>query len=223
MVWMQTRQDARRAGGDLGEIHLGDLGDGEGVDREFTMALYRESQPQRQGVLRHIIGNGVWTTHARSRLPSNAGLSPVCPYCAEGVPERLDHIWWVCPAWSHIRRHYFPEVDNVADHLGVFWWPNVTRFCGIFQSGHNFTKDEGKAIQNMMVDIYLQRLNTVLTEIEGEGGVAWRQRLPVRGCVLVSQAVLLRLARLHGYYGRYLRVHGCDSEILCLSVWTVSS
>ena len=110
------------------------------------------------------MGNAVWTTDARAKLPANAGLSPLCPYCTLGVPERLDHVWWVCPAWRHVREKYYPGVDNLADFLGVYWWPNATRFCGIFHKDSEMNAEDAKTLHNMMIDIYLQRLEVDAVE-----------------------------------------------------------
>eukprot|EP00973_Karenia_brevis_P011022 1492173-Karenia_brevis.AAC.1 len=80
-----------------------------GVDRSSTLSLMqsRRTDDCHKGVLRSILVGAVRTGHNLYRC----GLAEddVCPFCDQGVPELLGHMWWECSAWQSIRRrHWLP-------------------------------------------------------------------------------------------------------------------
>ena len=162
-VWKQVRSDARRLKRDVGAppAHLFDLGVPGGIDRETVLTLYNDKKLNEgdKSVLRIIVCNGVWTTSARAKLPMNAGLSPICPFCAQGVIETVAHIWWQCSAWSHIRKSFFHyDTDDPFTDLGVDKMPRCTQTCGIRNLGdESVTKHFTIQMQNMMLQIFKSR------------------------------------------------------------------
>eukprot|EP00973_Karenia_brevis_P084847 11773266-Karenia_brevis.AAC.1 len=80
-----------------------------GVDRTSTLALLQGKRldDHQKGILRGVLTGAVWFGHALF----GAGLlaEDVCQYCGESCSEDLDHLWWRCPAWNHVRcKHYLP-------------------------------------------------------------------------------------------------------------------
>ena len=102
------------------------LGCDEGIDRRATLSLYRSKglPACRRGLLRGILAGSI---RAGRRL-HQAGLadSSHCAFCGSDS-ETVEHMWWHCRAWEHIRvRADVPPLSVTST------WPRCTRSCGIF-------------------------------------------------------------------------------------------
>ena len=97
-----------------------------GIDRTATMALHnsRKTSPFDAGVLRALLTGSV---RLQQRLhAAQLADTDTCPFCRE-EPETLEHCFWRCPCWDHIRRQFdIPAADARNE------WPRCTRECGIF-------------------------------------------------------------------------------------------
>lgn len=59
--------------------------------------------------------------------------TPVCPWCDQGEEETKEHLFWQCPAWSHIRAGYlkqredrgFTNTDTCREGTPALW------YCGL--------------------------------------------------------------------------------------------
>ena len=133
MVWSQVRSDARRLKREPGEIpHLVDVGENGGVDRKRSLLFHDKLYiGGDKTIMRIILCNGVWTTRARSRLPQNAGLSSVCPFCDMNVPGDILHMWWFCPIWLAVREKFFD--CDLEDRLMECFddLPQAFKTCGV--------------------------------------------------------------------------------------------
>eukprot|EP00660_Eupelagonema_oceanica_P019203 gene19203-biopygen19823 len=115
----------------------------DGVDRHATMAMYsqRKTSAEDRGFLRTtLVGARLWATEefwarrapAAEREERGACKNCSTPECA-GMPhagevETLEHMWWQCPAWRHIRDR--PRYQFLK-HLKPLGWPACLRRCGV--------------------------------------------------------------------------------------------
>ena len=159
VVWTQTRQDQAR-GENPEQAALGELGLGEGVDRDRTMLYYNDKDTTEdvKGILRLIFVNGVWTNKIRAKMPNNReeGSTPICPYCDSGEEESLEHLWWECPAWAYVRKLHYGSDGIMSDTLNIDAWPPCTKNCAIVNKGFNTIVDMN-IVQRMYVDIFKAR------------------------------------------------------------------
>ena len=163
MVWSQVRSDARRLKREPGEIpHLVDVGENGGVDRKRSLLFHDKLYiGGDKTIMRVILCNGVWTTRARSRLPQNAGLSSVCPYCDMNVPEDILHMWWFCPTWLAIREKFFD--GDLEDRLVECFddLPRAFKTCGVVNNNGICTVFDDEfilATHGMMFTIFKERV-----------------------------------------------------------------
>ena len=112
-----------------------------GVDRLATLAVYnsKETSPQDAGILRSILSGSL---RFQERLHI-AGLADdaTCPFC-QLEPETVEHCFWVCPCWDHVRRQHAIPGHHVTDA-----WPACTRQCGLFL-GHEAAFQANGALEN---------------------------------------------------------------------------
>ena len=96
----------------------------QGIDRCATMALHNKSSPFDAGILRGVLSGSL---RMQKRL-FDAGLasSSMCPLCGM-TDETVEHCFWECPHWSHIRSKFdIPTLSVVRT------WLVCTRQCGLF-------------------------------------------------------------------------------------------
>ena len=81
-------------------------GVGGGINRDATVALLLSGRlgPQKEGLLRSIVADAIWTQERKFR--AHLVEIPVCPHCSWGAVEDHAHMWWRCPAWAGIRSMY---------------------------------------------------------------------------------------------------------------------
>jgi len=140
MVWRAVEKDRDRSGNASGIA--------EGVDRDLTKYLYDHSSAKVKGILRKIVTGAVWTQCLRARMPRN-NVPDTCPHCDLQVPEDLQHLWWLCPAWEHLRDDRVrPDPMECAECL---------RKYGIATKGCTYDRDRIVAIQDQMVKIFQAR------------------------------------------------------------------
>ena len=103
-----------------------------GIDRRATMRVYnsRTTNALDIGMLRGLLSGSIRLQQRRH----TAGLADtdVCPFCGIHA-ETLEHCFWQCPRWEHIRAAAELPSQEIRDA-----WPACTRQCGIFmkQQGH---------------------------------------------------------------------------------------
>jgi ribonuclease HI len=96
----------------------------QGVDRRASMALHDKSVPFDAGILRGVLSGSL---RMQQRLfVAKLVDSPLCPFCGM-TDETVEHCFWECPHWSHIR-----DECDVPDAGVVAAWPACTRQCGLF-------------------------------------------------------------------------------------------
>eukprot|EP00973_Karenia_brevis_P087568 12141608-Karenia_brevis.AAC.1 len=102
----------------------------DGLDRDSSTALLSTSKldPYQAGVLRTIISGGIWTEDRAHRATLSS--SNQCKYCATGAVEDHEHLWWSCPAWSHVRAQH-----GEATRLFKQEWPACVKRCGLIPIG----------------------------------------------------------------------------------------
>ena len=120
-----------------------------GVDREATCHLYRQGHlpERRRGLLRGILGGGLWTGASRAR----AGLAETaaCPHCG-AAREDLYHRWWECPAWEEVRAGHEISREDRAQ------WPRSLLTHGIVPADGRVLQEEQKlALENDPTDEFL--------------------------------------------------------------------
>ena len=142
-VWkMMDKERARE-----GRIHWR-LSDG--INRSATMKYYNQTSAVRQGILRKILLNGVWTQARRAKMPDSDG-DPTCA-CGAAI-ETIEHLWWNCSRWQAIREQHqcldFPQEE----------YSHAFRDLGI----ELITDPKGNAtkVQKMMVDIFSARFGNL--------------------------------------------------------------
>lgn len=155
MVWVAVERDRVRSG-DV--IHIG-----RGLDRDASIALYRKCNPRKKGILRKVILGAVWTQVRRSKLPWN-DEGPCCQHCpGEGLhpPEDLQHLWWACRAWDHIRKRYLEHYEGFGfgEAFAAEKLPRCLATYGLAPLGMHkeFVEDFIEGIQRMMIDIFIAR------------------------------------------------------------------
>ena len=100
-----------------------------GVDRAVTVSMTRSLglTPYEKGCLRSILADCVWTEELAHKA---AKTDPkMCSHCGEAV-ETLDHMWWACPAWNHVRQRHAAARGASQHEL-----PPCLRLCGIMPDG----------------------------------------------------------------------------------------
>lgn len=75
--------------------------------------------------LRNIITGAVHTE--QRRFKANCASTPQCPWCESQDDETIEHLFWVCPKWQHLRQPLMNEYANVLALL-----PPCMRECGLF-------------------------------------------------------------------------------------------
>ena len=97
-----------------------------GVDRDATLAVYSSAKTgaNRGGILRSVL-TGSLQLQARLHAADLVDTD-VCPFC-QLEPETLEHCFWKCPCWEHIRQQQGVPSRRVIDA-----WPACTRQCGFF-------------------------------------------------------------------------------------------
>lgn len=97
-----------------------------GISREATLRLHdsRKTTPFDKGMLRSILSGSIRLQHRLHQ--ADLVDSPLCPFCGL-QPETIEHCFWECPCWTHIRQRNEVPVQRVRDQ-----WPACTRQCGIF-------------------------------------------------------------------------------------------
>eukprot|EP00973_Karenia_brevis_P028931 3990523-Karenia_brevis.AAC.1 len=82
-----------------------------------------------KGVLRSVLAGAVWHGHALYK----AGVitEDVCQFCGSNVSEDLEHLWWSCPAWEHIRSRHRNEWFSFMS-----CWPSCFKLFGIMPLDH---------------------------------------------------------------------------------------
>eukprot|EP01061_Rhynchopus_euleeides_P032944 TRINITY_DN5492_c0_g1_i3.p1 TRINITY_DN5492_c0_g1~~TRINITY_DN5492_c0_g1_i3.p1 ORF type:complete len:953 (-),score=132.75 TRINITY_DN5492_c0_g1_i3:831-3539(-) len=72
----------------------------------------------QRGLLRSAIAGAV-------PVEGRTGIGKACPYCQSGERETMQHLWWECTAWDHVRqRHPIASTDRTA-------WPACLSICGV--------------------------------------------------------------------------------------------
>ena len=101
-----------------------------GIDREATCGLLqsRRCMPYDRGCLRSILSDSIWTEELAWKAKKTD--SSHCKFCGEAVAEDLNHLWWVCPAWSQIRSQH-PKATNSVTSTS----PECLRLCGVVPAG----------------------------------------------------------------------------------------
>eukprot|EP00973_Karenia_brevis_P063250 8794164-Karenia_brevis.AAC.1 len=71
-----------------------------GIDRSATLSRLHSCRTDdfHKGILRSILVGAVRSGH--NLYKCGLAESDVCPFCAQGVPEDLGHMWWDCDAWQ---------------------------------------------------------------------------------------------------------------------------
>jgi hypothetical protein len=126
-----------------------------GIDRDATSAGWKTANSFLvAGVMRGVLAGAVWTQDRWHRAAPKKHSSAVCPYCANGVPETLEHLWWECAAWDSIRREHPAAVAARRPS-----WPCCLKNSGIMPVGLYSTPSEqtavATAVQGMMASIKL--------------------------------------------------------------------
>ena len=107
-------------------------------------------------MIRSILAGNVWTQDRWHRSEPNKHSSPNCTHCANAVPEDLQHLWWDCAAWNHIRREHPAAVAARSPS-----WPCCLAFCGIMPQNLYDTLAErtriATAVQFMLASILRAR------------------------------------------------------------------
>ena len=117
-----------------------------GIDTDRSMQWYRAGDAKRQGILRKIILNAVWTKARRSRMPNN-DPDPTCDCGVEKEDAR--HLWWRCGRWEHIRRKY--ECDALPyDEFSI-------AFRDLGLKLNSDPEVPVQRVQAMMTEIFTQR------------------------------------------------------------------
>ncbi|CAE8729391.1 unnamed protein product, partial [Polarella glacialis] len=146
MVWREAF--ARRT--DMQGIEVG-------INREATGSLLRSTRlsAYEQGILRAILTGAVWTQERACRAKQSD--SGCCSYCGSGAIEDHVHLWWECPAWSHVRtKHTLPEFSSYQD------WPPCLRLCGLLpcdadepeirEPAVDLTEDSARVVIDLTLD-----------------------------------------------------------------------
>ncbi|KAJ9460018.1 hypothetical protein DIPPA_25045 [Diplonema papillatum] len=112
----EMAQLAARRGGDFGGVR-------DGVDYQTTRHLLEMHDSPltayQAGMLKSVI---VGATPAAGR--TGAGEES-CLYCNTEERETVDHLFWSCPAWEHLRAKY-EDIRTMQVN-----WPPCLRLCGI--------------------------------------------------------------------------------------------
>ena len=123
-----------------------------GINREHTMSLYNRCAALRQGILRKILLNGVWTQSRRAKMPdSNGDPTCTCGYAS----ETIEHLWWYCPRWRIIREQYGCEAITLEG-----------KSCAFKQLGIELLSDDPgptSEVQRMMIDIFIARFGNEMS------------------------------------------------------------
>ena len=95
----------------------------KGVDGKATRCLLEAADGgltgYQRGMLRSVLAGAVHVA-GRTGLPDQQ-----CRYCAAGVRETVEHLWWECAAWHHTRvRHAIAAADRTR-------WPQCLKLCGV--------------------------------------------------------------------------------------------
>ena len=75
--------------------------------------------------LRNMLTGAVHTE--QRRFKANCASTPQCPWCESQDDETIEHLFWVCPKWQHLRQPLMNEYANVLALL-----PPCMRECGLF-------------------------------------------------------------------------------------------
>ena len=124
-----------------------------GIDRDATSAGWQNANSFLvAGVIRGIVAGTVWTQERWHRAAPKKHESALCPHCANGVPETLQHLWWECAAWDSIRREHPAAVAARRPS-----WPCCLTSSGIMPLGLYTTQSEqiavATAVQLLMASI----------------------------------------------------------------------
>ena len=141
-VWAGVDKERAREGRERWGISAG-------VDRASTMVLYHKSDARKQGILRKIFLNAVWTQARRAHMPDN-DEGPLCRCGTDN--ETLTHLWWECPRWDDIRARHDCSL------LPYTTWSPALRDLGICTLED---RAEVPKIQRMMMDIFVDRYKDV--------------------------------------------------------------
>ena len=128
-----------------------------GIDRDATSAGWNTATSSLvAGMIRSILAGEVWTQERLHRAAPTKHTSPNCNYCANAVPETLQHLWWDCPGWDYVRRNHPAAVTAWRPS-----WPRCLAYCGIMPVGlYARAADQieiATAVQGLMAAILLAR------------------------------------------------------------------
>ena len=108
--------------------------------------------------LRNILIGAVYTQERKHK--ANCATDPICPWCDQNKPETIDHLFWSCPAWQHLRATVASEFDVVLPIL-----PPCMKECGLFPKNllhtepftPQYVQNMVPKIQYMMISILRER------------------------------------------------------------------
>ena len=103
----------------------------EHFDATMNKHLLKERSEEARRAIHMIQAGGLWTGH--SMFKAGYLQEDRCPWC-HGGPESLEHLWWECPAFEHLRagvRRYVPMGNSDTCHhvwhcMGCRRKPEVT-------------------------------------------------------------------------------------------------
>ena len=102
----------------------------DGVDRVATTALLhgRRLSNNQKGILRNILAGAIRTQ--QWLRTANLAEDACCPDCGH-ANEDLTHMWWLCPAWNHIREKHMTVLFQWREE-----WPPCYQLCGVMPEHH---------------------------------------------------------------------------------------
>ncbi len=170
----------------------------QGVDSESTTQHLRSSASSavHKGILRSVLAGAVNFGHRlyRAKLVEH----DVCPFCALGVPETPDHMYWECPAWREERfKHPFATLAWRPD------WPKCFTACGIVSNGVEVSPDVAELIfdETRMVSEAELSLEHPIQDQQTETFLHGRVVVFTDGACIHNQHKSLRRAGVGAWWG----------------------
>ena len=115
--------------------------------------------------LRNILTGAVHTQERKFK--AKCAPNDICPWCDQNIPESVEHLFWVCPTWQHLR---IKMIEDFADILPTL--PPCVRECGLFPQNLlntgpftlQFVQTLVPKIQLMMISILQERNSKIRQE-----------------------------------------------------------
>ena len=120
----------------------------DGIDRSATIKLYNQTSAVRQGTLRKILLDGVWTQASRAKLLDSDG-DPIA--CGAAI-ENTEHLWWNCSRWHAIRQQHHC-LDLQEDYSRAFRNLSIQLVTD--------PKENTWKVQKMMIEIFSARFGSI--------------------------------------------------------------